>query len=213
MSALDKLDWNEVRDQYENRVEIHRQLLGFYQNDKVGPFVDLLLGISNPTGNYSADEHKLGPQIIAGNNNAREQVVALARKFIASTTATTIPELIRNAAIRYLKIGVGSEASCMVNPNVCWVANTRTIWTHLVIKHADSFARADEELQLYRSQDDTSEMAYKIWAGIHRELAASVTRIAEEGERLAKAASVLPGSIKYLWADAIANALYASYYD
>jgi uncharacterized protein (DUF924 family) len=101
----------------------------------------------------------------------------------------------------------------MVNPNVCWVANTRTIWTHLVIKHADNFATADEELNLYRSQDDTSEMAYRVWAEIHRELAASMTRIAEEGERLARAASVLPGSIKYLWADAIANALYASYYD
>jgi len=56
-------------------------------------------------------------------------------------------------------------------------------------------------------------MAYKIWTEIHRELAASMTRIAEEGERLARAASVAPGSIKYLWADAIANALYASYYD
>jgi hypothetical protein len=168
------------RNQYDNRVEIHRQLLGFYQNNNVSPFVDLLLDISNPAGNYSADEHKLGPQIIAGNSNATDQVVALARKFIDLTTARTVPELIRNAAIRYLKIGVGSEASCMVNPNVCWVANTRTIWTHLVIKHADNFARADEELKLYRSQDDTSEMAYRIWAGIHRELAASMTRIAED---------------------------------
>ena len=101
----------------------------------------------------------------------------------------------------------------MVNPKVCWVANTRTIWTHLVIKHADNFSKADEELRLYRGQDDTSEMAYRIWAEIYRELAASMTRIAEEGERLARAASVTPGPIKYLWADAIANALYASYYD
>ena len=101
----------------------------------------------------------------------------------------------------------------MVNPKVCWVANTRTIWTHLVIKHADDFAKADEELRLYRSQDDMSEMAYKIWSEIHRELAASMTRIAEEGCRLAIVASVEPGPIKYLWADAIANGLYASYYD
>jgi hypothetical protein len=213
MSALDKLDWNEVRSQYDNRIRIHRQLLKLYQNNNLSQFVDLLLGVSNPAGNYSADEHKLGPQIIANNSNAKDQVVTLARKFIDLTTARTVPELIRNAAIRYLKIGVGSEASCMVNPKICWVANTRTIWTHLVIKHADNFAKANEELRLYRSQDDTSEMAYRIWAEIHRELAASMTRIAEEGERLARAASVAPGSIKYLWADAIANALYASYYE
>jgi hypothetical protein len=43
---------------------------------------------------------------------------------------------------------------------------------------------------------------------IHRELAVSMVRIAEEGERLARAQNVTPGAIKYLWADAIANALY-----
>jgi hypothetical protein len=56
-------------------------------------------------------------------------------------------------------------------------------------------------------------MAYQIWAEIHRELATSMTRIAEEGERLAKRAAVEPGTIKYLWADAIANALYALHKD
>ena len=96
----------------------------------------------------------------------------------------------------------------MVNPEVCWVANTRTIWTHLVIKHADDFDKANEELKLYRNADVSSEMAYQMWAHIHQELAASMTRIAEEGERLAKRAKVAAGEIKYLWADAIANALY-----
>lgn len=213
MSALDELDWNEVRSQYDNRVRTHQQLLRLYRSNNINQFVDLLLGISDPVGNYSADEHNLGPQIMAGNSNATDQVLALARNFITLTNARSVPELIKNAAIRYLKIGVGSEASCMVNPEICWVANTRTIWTHLVIKHADDFAKADEELKLYRSQDDTSEMAYRIWAAIHRELATSMTRIAEEGERLARAVSVRPGPIKYLWADAIANALYADYYD
>jgi hypothetical protein len=52
-------------------------------------------------------------------------------------------------------------------------------------------------------------MAYQIWAAMHRELATSMTRIAEEGEKLAKRADVEPGEIKYLWADAIANGLYA----
>ena len=96
----------------------------------------------------------------------------------------------------------------MINPQVCWVANTRTIWTHLVIKHADDFAKANEELKLYRNADVTSEMAYQMWAHIHQELSGSMTRIAEEGSRLSKAAAVKPGEIKYLWADAIATALY-----
>ncbi len=213
MSALDELYWGEVRNHYDEREEIHRQLLELHRNNNISEFVRLLLGVSNRAGNYSADDHKLGPQILNQNRNAERQVGDLAAKFMALDTARAVPELIKKTGIHYLKIGVGSEASCMVNPSVCWVANTRTIWTHVVIKHGDNFAKADEELKLYRTQDGTSEMAYQIWAAIHRELAASMTRIAEEGERLARAASVLPGSIKYLWADAIANALYASYYE
>ena len=96
----------------------------------------------------------------------------------------------------------------MLNPEICWVANTRTIWNHLVIKHADDFDKANDELKLYRHADVTSEIAYQMWAHIHQELAASMTRIAEEGETLARRAKVEPGAIKYLWADAIASELY-----
>jgi hypothetical protein len=52
-----------------------------------------------------------------------------------------------------------------------------------------------------------------MWAAIHAELAGTMTRIAEEGRKLAKLASVKPGSVTYIWADAIANELYASHYD
>jgi hypothetical protein len=101
----------------------------------------------------------------------------------------------------------------MLNPRVCWVANVRTIWTHLVIKHADNFQKAAEELQLYRDSDVTSEMAYEMWQAIHGELAGTITRVAEEGAQLAKRAAVSPGSVKYIWADAIANQLYQDYYE
>lgn len=95
-----------------------------------------------------------------------------------------------------------------MNPEHCWVANVRTIWTHLVVKHADNFKRADEELELYRDAGVGSEMDYQMWEAIHAELAASMTRIAEEGRRLAMKVKVTPGSVTYLWADAIANRLY-----
>jgi len=125
-------------------------------------------------------------------------------------TARNVPEIIRDARLRYFQIGVGSEASCMMNPGCCWVANTRTIWTHLVIKHGDDFKKANEELRLYRDAETTSEMAYRIWRDIHRELGVSMTRISEIGSKLARHAGVSPGRIQYLWADAISNALYES---
>jgi hypothetical protein len=208
MSALDTITWPNVRSHYDERVRIHGELLALRAKGSGRQFANLLLGVSNAAGNYSAEEHALGPKIMTENPNAERRVADLAEKFIALKAAREVPRLIRVAQLRYLQIGVGSEASCMLNPEVCWVANTRTIWTHLVIKHADDFAKANEELKLYRNADVTSEMAYQMWAHIHQELAASMTRIAEEGEKLARRAETRPGEIKYLWADAIANALY-----
>ena len=213
MSALDNLNWSSIRVHYDERVDIHDQLLDLHRGGNIRQFARLALGISNVAGNYSADEHKLGPQVLSGNLNPEKRVFDLGGRFIQLTTARTVSQLIRDAGLRYLQIGVGSEMSCMVNPNVCWVANTRTIWTHLVIKHADDFDKANEELRLYRDADTSSEMAYQIWTHIHRELATSMTRIADEGVRLARSARVTPGPIKYIWADAIANRMYADYHE
>ena len=107
---------------------------------------------------------------IEDNRNAEQNVFNLAGEFISLTDARRVPNLIAKANLKYLKIGVGSEISCMVNPEVCWVANTRTIWTHLVIMHNDSIQKADEHLKLYREADGTSEMEYQAWEAIHAEL-------------------------------------------
>ena len=181
MSALTSLNWATVRSQYDLRKNVRSQLSALRQKGKTNAFVELLLGISNPAGNYSAAEHGLGPRILVENSNAAKRVCQLSDYFLALKTGHEVPGLIRNAALRFLQIGVGSEISCMVNPSFCWVANTRTIWTHLVIKHADDFTKAAEELKLYREADASSEMTYAMWATIHAELAATMTRVAEEG--------------------------------
>jgi hypothetical protein len=213
MSALNSLNWLSVRKQYELRQKASAELLRLHAQRKLPQFIELLLGISDSAGNYSASEHGLGPKIIGENLNAEDRLYAISTDFLRAKSAHDVPPLIRGAGLRYFQIGVGSEASCMLNPQICWVANVRTIWTHLVIKHADNFQKADEELQLYRDSDVTSEMAYEMWQAIHGELAGTITRIAEEGSRLARLANAKPGSVKYIWADAIANQLYADYYE
>jgi len=162
MSALDFLDWSNVRAHYDARVQVHKRLLHLLDGALLDQFARLLLGIADPTGNYSAAEHGLGPKILATNGNAVNRLAALATSFRTLAKPRDVPKVIRAAGLSYLAIGVGSEASCMVNPTTCWVANTRSIWTHLVIKHADDFAKADEELKLYRTADPSSEMDYKI---------------------------------------------------
>jgi hypothetical protein len=202
-----------VREHYDTREQTHRELLKLHKGKQLSKLVDLLLGITDHSGNYSAAEHGIGPKILAGNSNVEQRLLAVVDQFLVQTDAHKIPPIIRSAGIRYFQIGVGSEASCMVNPQYCWVANSRTIWTHLVHKHDDSFSKADEALELYRESDVDSEMTYQMWEALHAELAGTITRISEQGTKLAKQAGIVPGPIRYLWADAIANQLYSDHRD
>lgn len=190
----------------------HRRLLMLHQGKLTHPFVDLAVGKSDPNGNYSAAEHGLGPKILAANANVQQRIYGLASQFLAAKRGLDIPPLIRSAGLTYLQIGVGSEMSCMMNPTVCWVANTRSIWAHLLIKHNDNYSKADEELLLYRDNEASSEMAYKIWIDIHKTLDTAMTRLAAMGTQQAQNQGIQPGQLKYLWADAVANALYAEHF-
>jgi hypothetical protein len=212
MNVLSSVDWRAVERHYRDRAKASQSLAQLLQQQAASSFANLALGISNPSGNYSSVEHGLGPKILGSNAKAEARILALAKNFSQLDRARIVPELIRNARLKYLQIGVGSEISCMINPKVCWVANTRTIWTHLVIKHNDNIGKADQELALYREADVTSEMAYQMWAAIHAELDVALTRVGEIGKQLAKSAGIVPGDITYLWADAIASALYDRYH-
>jgi hypothetical protein len=56
-------------------------------------------------------------------------------------------------------------------------------------------------------------MAYQVWEACHRDMAETISQIVEDGEQLAKRANVKPGSIRYLWADAIATQLYDDFHE
>jgi hypothetical protein len=213
MSAIKSLKWADVRAQYDIREQVHDELLLLHGKGKKAAFADLLLGISDSAGNYGAAEHGLGPRILAENYDAQSRLLKLADQFLAVKTGHEVPAIIRAAGLKYLQVGVGSEASCMINPTICWIANVRTIWTHLVIKHGDNFYKAAQELTLYREADASSEMMYSMWTVLHRDLEPTMTLVADEGTKLAISAKVNPGTITYLWADAIANELYDNYYD
>jgi hypothetical protein len=107
MSALDNLNWSSIRGHYDERVDIHERLLDLHRDGNIRQFARLALGISDVGGDYSADEHKLGPQVLSGNLNPEKRVLDLAGRFIQLTAAHTVPQLIREAGLRYLQIGVG----------------------------------------------------------------------------------------------------------
>lgn len=214
MNILASLDWAAVRQHYDHRMSVHETLLSLHREESMSKFANLALGVDDNNGNYSAAEHGLGPKILHPdfNTNAARRIFDLASEFKSLADGLSVPEIIASQPMKYLRIGIGSEISCMVNPQNCWVANTRTIWTHLVIKN-ESISKADVELKLYRDRDMDSKMAYENWTDIHGLLREALTNIAEIGETEAKKNKVKPGSITYLWADAIASALYEKNHD
>lgn len=213
MTPLENLDWRDVRRQYDLRIGVSGRLRGLHESADRQRFAKLAVGLDDADANYSATVGKspLGPAILQDNLNACERIFGLAGKFIMLSSARSVPLLVRQAGIKYLSIAVGSEMSCMVNPGVCWVANRRTLWAHLAVKHADDLDKADAELDLYRDGEEASEMAYRKWEAIHAELPVALTRIAEQGRNAAIAVGVEPGKETYIWADAIASQLYEAH--
>lgn len=207
---LSVLDWQERRNQYDERVEVHDRLLTLFLANEREEFAELLVGVTGDgVANYSAHKHTLGPRILDPRNNAaaERRVFELAEDFRNIRVGREVPRTIKDAAPKYLSIGVGSEASCLMNPDTCWVVNTRTIWMQLIYKHND-LTRANRELALYRDADESSEMAYDKWVSLHSEVGKAMIFVAQDGDELAARAGVEPGSIKSLWADAIASGLY-----
>ncbi|MCC6284285.1 MAG: hypothetical protein IT439_03120 [Phycisphaerales bacterium] len=206
-SIMSQLDYTRIADHYAERVAVHRDLVRAFKAKRADDFAALALGISSPIGNYSASEHGLGPKVLSRVQPAR--VLDLAHELIARDPMH-VPRVVWDANIWQLKISVGSEIAAMVEPRRFWVTNTRTVWAHLLVKHNDNVKKANDEVQAYRDNDPqyTSEMQYAIWSDIHLKLDTALTRLAEAGAEHAKQQLVKAGDLSYLWADAVANALY-----
>lgn len=174
----------------------------------IDAYVNMALGIDDIHGNYSARDHALGPKILA--SRPSKSVYDLGVNLSAAVSDKDVQRKIREANIPYLKISIGTEMALLLQPQEHWVANTRSIWSHLLLKHG-SMSIAREELLLYRKGIDESEMAYRLWCEIHSGMAHSVVTLAGIGSEIAISQGVEPGNLDCLWSDAVSNALYETY--
>ena len=202
-----ELDMVKVREHYLHRKDVSRNLRKLMEKGKEKEYVELAVGVTEAAGNYSAFEHQLGPIILT--NNSVSSIFRLAQKLGSEEIKVNhVPRTIYRANLPYLKISVGSEMATMLQPNRIWVGNVRTIWSHLVIKHKGNWERANEELELYKIDDASSEMNYQIWRDIYLSLQQSFDVIQEIANLWAQEQGVTPGSIKYLWVDAVCSELF-----
>jgi hypothetical protein len=201
-----ELEIDDVRQHYSNRVETHRTLRQLFEQAEVDKFVDLALGISDPSGNYSARVHEvpMGPRILS--ECQASDVFELARKLDA-VEKNHVPLTIRNERIRYLKISIGSEMAMMLRPNELWVGNKRTYWASLLVESGD-LQRANEQLELYYDRDDDGEMDYLIWSDLYLRIENQLLDLGREAAKIAREAGVKPGRHQFLWPDAVAGYLF-----
>lgn len=203
-----EIDVSEVKQHYQERKVVSKQLRSLLKKKHKKEYSELAVGVSDIQGNYSAYEHQLGSKILEINSydSISDLATLLATKGISSRL---VAQYIFEANLPYLKIGVGSEIACMLQPKNLWVGNVRTIWCHLVVKHNGSWQKANEELALYRFDDTSSEMHYRIWRDIYSSMAGDLDKIYDLSLIWAEQQGVKPGNKKYLWVDTICSALYA----
>jgi hypothetical protein len=208
LKFITELDFTAVHDHYHRRMNVSRRLGSLLSSGATNEYVNLALGIDDAYGNYSAADHDLGPRILSVRSGA--SVFKLGSALATARSEKDVQRMIYHANIPYLKIGVGSEMAMLLQPEFHWVANTRSIWSHLLVKHR-SLSKANEELKLYRTGSQDSEMAYKVWCAVHTEMMPNFKKLASAGYLIADEQRVEPGPNAYIWADAIASALYEKY--
>ena len=207
MELLSRISMAHILQHYEARFLIHEHMVELLTTDSADEFARLALAISNRRANYSAYEHGLGKRVLAQPSRARS-VFRLAVDLFKCTKASEVPAIIKRHSIPYLKISVGSEIAMLLRPDDFWVANVRTVWAYLLVKHAYDFGLANEELELYRDGERSSEMNYEVWWELHRLLETSQIHLHDLGVREAQRQGSGVGGMRFLWADAIANEVY-----
>ena len=210
----DNIDYPSVHDLYEKRLNTHVKLKNAFDSGDASAYAQLGLGISDSSGNYSASEHGLGPQILQ--SSTADQVLELARSLFKCTSANDITKVIYEVKLPYLRISVGSEMAMMLRPRLCWVTNRRSVWAHLVVKHNGNVSLANDALHAYLDDGDTAKRYgdddgdYRKWRELHKLVGPSLERLLQLASE-ASNQSLLPETLKFLWADAIANNLYDQY--
>jgi hypothetical protein len=203
---LNKLDMSSVHSHYRARLKVGKQLRKLLKERSKEAYVKLALGITDPKGNYSASDHDLGSKILAYSSVAT--VFNLALGLNDTTKSEQMLRLIYSSNISNLKISVGSEMAMLLRPKKFWVANTRSIWAHLLVKHDFNIDDADFELSAYREGDSTSEMEYAKWRDIYSHMEPNLRLLGDLGDKEANKQGVEPGEIRFAWFDALANEIY-----
>jgi hypothetical protein len=93
MALLTDVSMKRVYDHYLQRRDIHLMLLEQFEQQRIGEFAKLAVGLSDPRANYSASEYGGGVLILRG--SSPQAVYDLASDLYACSSPHDIPTIIR----------------------------------------------------------------------------------------------------------------------
>jgi hypothetical protein len=202
-----KVDHNKIRNYYYTKCKVSELLIDLLKKEKKEDFVNLALGISNPIGNIRANEHNLGPSILK--LNPIENIYDLALQvFTKKLSPNALMKVIYQTNLSYFKVSIGSEMSSMLCPNRYWYCNIRSVWAHLLIKYDGDAAKLN--LDIDNVENSPSELNYSTWRKIYPDIGISLNDIYEVTTPLRVKEEIYADENKYLWIDAVCNAMYES---
>ena len=211
---IEQLNIETLKEHFEIRVQLHKDLQNMLEPKNVKQdytdFLNLALGISDRYGNFSANEHGLGELILAHNTN--ESIIKLVGKLRLAEDPKQIPDFIYDANLPYLKISVGSEIALMLQPNLFWVANIRTLWTDFLVSQNYNLKNTNEQLKLYRQATrEDSALEYKYWRSEYTKMTNKIGALVDEAYPISHSLQIDTNKYKYIWFDCLANAMYENF--
>lgn len=214
--AYDDFDagvWEQIVEHFSTRLQTHRTLVRLLKAGDEDEYVQLALGLSDPSGNYSASEHPthLGYRVLE--RTSSREIANFARRELMTRSARELPSLVAAADMPYLKTSIGSEMMCLLRPDSCWVTNRRTVYVYFLHQNGDDWERASEAIEVIAPSGDIGD-TYDAWAAIHPEIVHPLLGLSEsgrvEGSKQLRNAGLTRevASAPFLWADAIASWIY-----
>ena len=205
MLNLSTVSMRAVKAEYDERVAINQQLLGYLRTGMAKEYAELAVGFSSPSGNRLATNYGLAKDILEANWPDSLHKLGMA---LFTCAPSEIYSVITTDPLPMVDGDICIEMAMMLRPQEIWPISAEIVWACALVDSALEELTANQKLSEFMAGAATAGSGSDFLFDQHRELQAPVNALAKKGKEEAVRQEVRPGLITYLWADSFARELY-----
>ena len=205
MLNLSTVSMRAVKSDYDERVAINQQLLGYLRSGMAEEYAELAVGFSSPSGNRLATNYGLAKEILEANQS--EALLKLGQALFGCAPAD-IYGVITSSPLPALDADIAIEMAMMLRPQEIWPISAEIEWACALVESALDESVANQKLTDFMKGAADAGVGSEFLFNQHRDLQAAMNALAKKGKEEAVRQEVRPGLITYLWADSFARELY-----